>query len=115
PFAPAAAEEQRSLARLRCALAAVAAERFRLRNGQWPADFAALERGGYLEQTPLDPYDGAPLRWRRLADGVVIYCVGPDGKDNGGALGSAGGAGDGTDVGFRLWDPPHRRQPTAAS
>jgi hypothetical protein len=112
PFAPAAAEEQCSQARLRCAAVAVAAERFRLRNGQWPAGLAELQRRGYLKEVPLDPYDTAPLRWRRLEDGLVIYTLGPDGKDNGGALSGADWPADGTDVGFRLWDAARRRQPS---
>jgi hypothetical protein len=64
----------------------------------------------YLERIPLDPFDGAPLRYRRLDDGVVIYSVGPDGKDNGGKFGKDPMK-EGTDRGFRLWDVPIRRQP----
>jgi hypothetical protein len=64
---------------------------------------------------PLDPYDGQPLRCRRLKDGVVAYSVGPDGKDDGGNLrpeqAEEGAEGGGLDVGFRLWDVAHRRQP----
>jgi hypothetical protein len=63
----------------------------------------------YLKEIPVDPYDGAPLRMRRLDDGLVIYSVGPDGKDNGGTLGNGVGA-PGTDTGIRLFDPEHRRR-----
>jgi hypothetical protein len=45
-----------------------------------------------------------------LDDGVVIYSVGADGKDNGGKL-DKNPTKDGTDRGFRLWDVPKRRQP----
>jgi hypothetical protein len=115
PFAPTAAAEQHALARLRCAVVAVAAERYRLRNGEWPAGPAVLQRRGYLTAMPEDPYDGAPVRWRRLDDGLVIYTLGPDGKDNAGSLRSADSQAKGTDVGFRLWDSPRRRQPPGSA
>jgi hypothetical protein len=94
---------QLAQARGRCAVAAVAAERYRRRHGAWPAVLAP-------ECLP-DPFDGQPLRYRRLADGVVIYSVGPDGADDGGRLSDDSSPPAGTDVGVRLWDVPHRRQP----
>jgi len=33
---------------------------------------------------PLDPFDGAPLRYKPLAKGYVVYSIGPDGHDDGG-------------------------------
>ena len=33
---------------------------------------------------PTDPFDGAPLRYRRFAKGYVIYSIGSDGHDDGG-------------------------------
>jgi hypothetical protein len=67
-------------------------------------------------QIPNDPYDGNPLRLRRLADGIVIYCVGPDLIDNGGKLDRRDRYRTpfGADVGFQLWDPAHRRQASGA-
>jgi hypothetical protein len=38
----------------------------------------------YLDRVPADPFDGAPLRYRLLNSGYVIYSAGPDGQDNGG-------------------------------
>ena len=97
---------------LRCAVAGLAVERYRKDIGQWPesmADLAPL----YLREGQIDPFDGAALRYRRLADGVVIYSVGPDGKDHGGQIAREMPPAEGADVGFRLWDPAKRRQPAA--
>jgi hypothetical protein len=67
-------------ARLRCAEAALALERDRIRNaGRIPDRLANL-----AEPIPVDPIDGAPLRLRKLPTGYVIYSVGVDGIDDGG-------------------------------
>jgi hypothetical protein len=97
--------------KLRCAIAALAAERYRRNNGRWPDRLEKLTEAGYLTRVPRDLYDGRPLRWRRLDDGAVVYSVGPDGQDNGGKLDRADPPAAGTDPGFRLWDVNHRRQP----
>ena len=39
----------------------------------------------YLPQVPTDPFTGQPLKLKTTADGVVVYSVGPDGVDDGGA------------------------------
>jgi hypothetical protein len=113
-FAPAVsrvAEANRlNQAELRCAVLMLAAERFRRARGRWP-DAPADLIPAQLVKVPADPYDGAPLRFRRVGDGVVIYSVGPDGKDDGGHLARKMPPGDGTDLGFRLWDVSRRRQP----
>jgi hypothetical protein len=102
---------QRSQGQLRCAIAALAVEQFRLaHHGRRPDSLAALVPQ-YLDKVPTDPYDGAPLRFRPTGDGVVIYCLGPDGKDDGGRIDRVNPHGPGTDVGFRLWDVGRRRQP----
>src|SRR5262249_44284267 len=55
----------RSQAQLRCAVAALAVERYRLAHqGRWPGGLPALVPR-YLGQVPTDPYDGTPLRFRR--------------------------------------------------
>jgi hypothetical protein len=99
----------RKLASLRTATAAVAAERYRRAEGKWPESLEALSPA-YLRAVPTDPYNGRPLRYRRLADGVVIYSVGPDGADNGGHFDRKEPLAEGNDVGFRLWDVKSRRQ-----
>jgi hypothetical protein len=99
----------RGQAELRCAVVMIAVERYRQANNRWPDTLTDLVPT-LLPQVPLDPFDGAPLRYRRLDDGVVIYSVGPDGTDNGGKL-DKNPTKEGTDLGLRLWDVPQRRQP----
>src|SRR5262249_48383417 len=63
---------RRCQAETRCTIAAVAAERFRIATGRWPESLAELTPK-YLPAAPLDPFDGKPLRYRKTADGVLIY------------------------------------------
>jgi hypothetical protein len=97
-------------ARLRCLIVALAAERYRRAHGRWPE---ALDRltPELLSAVPLDPFDGAPLRLARLDDGLVLYSVGFDGQDDGGRLAANWRSDQSGDLGFRLWDVPHRRRP----
>jgi hypothetical protein len=95
-------------AELRCAVVMLAVERYRRALNRWPDALTDLVPT-YLPRVPLDPYDGAPLRYRRLNDGVVIYSVGRDGKDDGGKF-DKNPVKAGTDRGFRLWDVRQRRQ-----
>jgi hypothetical protein len=88
---------------LRCAVVALAAERYRRDRGRWPERLQELTEADYLRRVPTDLDSGRPLRWRRLDDGAVVYSVGPDGRD--------GGDPQGTDPRFRLWDVAQRRQP----
>jgi hypothetical protein len=93
-------------ARLRCAIAAVAAERYRLKHEKtWPGGLDDLVKDGLLKEVPKDPYDGKPLRFKRTPTGVIVYSVGPDMIDNGGKVGPATPRAAGTDIGFELWDP----------
>ena len=61
-----------------------------------------------LPQVPEDPYTGRPLLFRTTADGVVVYAVGPNGVDDAGVIFDT--SKPASDVGFRLFDPQHRRQ-----
>ncbi len=97
-------------ASLRCTMAALAAERYRQERKVWPESLEQL-CPDYLAAVPLDPYDGAPLRYRRIKDGVIIYSFGPDVLDNGGNLDRQNLTKPGTDIGSRLWDGAKRRQP----
>jgi hypothetical protein len=99
----------RHTAQLRSAIALVATERYRRVNGKWPEKLTDLVPK-YLEKVPRDPYDGEPLRYRRLPDGVVVYSVSQDLTDNGGNLSDNQNT-TGTDLGYRLWDVNKRRQP----
>lgn len=101
-------------AQLQCAAAAVAVERYRREKRHWPDGWADLVPG-FLREVPADPYDGAPLRYGRLGDGVVVYSLGPDRRDDGGSLSRSSPSPLGTDVGFRLWDVKRRAQPAPAA
>lgn len=91
--------------RLRCAIPALAAERYRKQRGDWPASLDTLVKAGLLKAVPLDPYDGKALRFRHLDDGVVIYSVGVDRVDNGGNSDHQNPKTPvSDDIGFRLWD-----------
>jgi hypothetical protein len=100
---------RRTQAWLRCAAVALAAERYRQKYGHWPERLTDLAPE-FLGAVPADPFDGRPLRYRRDKEGVVVYSVGPDGKDDGGAFDTLNTHKDGTDLGFRLWDVARRRQ-----
>jgi hypothetical protein len=100
----------RNQAKLRCLCAALAAELYRQSKGDWPDSLDRLTPN-LLAAVPLDPYDGAPLRCHRLADGIVIYSVGADREDNGGTFDPEQPTRPGADIGVRLWDVKHRRQP----
>jgi hypothetical protein len=104
----------RSHAQLRCAAVAVAAERHRRAATRWPDSVAQLVTGGLVPAVPRDPFDGQPIRFRRLADGLVVYSVGPDGTDDGGAINRQRPNDPGSDLGVRLWDVAARRQPPLA-
>jgi hypothetical protein len=94
----------------RCAVVAVAVERFRRANGRWPATLGEVVPR-HLAALPRDPFDSQPLKLASRPDGVVIYSVGPDGADDGGDLSDS--LRSRKDVGVRLWNVAERRQPPA--
>jgi hypothetical protein len=86
---------------------ACAATRYRLDHGDYPSAAAALVPD-YLAAIPADPFDGHALRWKKSGDGsVVIYSVGPDLVDDGGAIEGRDGKGP-ADVGVTLKLPASR-------
>jgi hypothetical protein len=95
---------------IRTAVAAVAAERFRLEHGSWPESLDQLVPR-YLSAVPNDPFIPGPLKLRNLQDGLFIYSVGYDGRDDGGKINTKMRMRDGADLGFRLWHVARRRQP----
>jgi hypothetical protein len=100
---------QSAQARGRCAVAAIAAERFRLRYGRWPDSLAALVPE-FLPAVATDPFDGQALRYKKLADGSVIYSIGPGPMEVSGKVVDAKPWPAGTDLSFRLWDVSSRGQ-----
>jgi hypothetical protein len=71
------------MTKLEVAGVALAIERYRLANDQLPDQLTDL-LPQFLQSVPLDPYDGHPLRYRRLDPGFVVYSIGKDGIDDGG-------------------------------
>jgi len=99
---PGAANREAScLADLRLALTAVALEQFRATHNQYPTALSELAPN-YLTTTPVDPFDGRPLRYRKQVAGYVLYSIGPDLKDNGGKRTN----GNGGDIVFTVVTPP---------
>ena len=77
-----AAETKARLVALKTALAI---ERFRLaNNNSFPGTLDTLVPK-YCPSSPSDPFDAQPLRYRKLPRGYVVYSIGADGVDNGGA------------------------------
>jgi hypothetical protein len=114
-FTRTASAFQRGQAILRTAWVGLALERYRRVKAQWPDSLSGLVAAGLLGEVPIDPYDGKPLRYRRLPDGVVVYAIGPDGNDDGGTLNRQNPTAASSDVGFRLWDVPQWRRARPSS
>jgi hypothetical protein len=101
-FAGAAAREAGCLAALRLGLTAVALERFRAANGnRYPAALTELTPQ-CLAATPIDPFDGQPLRYAAKGLGYVLYSIGPDLKNDSGRRMS----GKDGDIVFAVISPP---------
>lgn len=67
-------------------ITAIALKRYQLRHGSLPTDLNTLVPG-FLHEVPRDPVDGKPLRYKPGPDGsYLLYSVGNDGKDDGGAV-----------------------------
>ncbi|MDB5312141.1 MAG: hypothetical protein JWO38_6343 [Gemmataceae bacterium] len=86
------ADTAASNARLRAARVGVAAERFRVRTGRWPAGPGDLVPG-LLAAWPEDPRDGRPLRLVRVNLGLMVVGARPV------AAGRAGGGQSGRPLG----------------
>jgi hypothetical protein len=90
-------------AKVRDAQTAIAVERYRAANGKLPDELSDLIPT-FLPAVPVDPFDGMPLRYKKLAKGYVVYSVGEDREDNGGAETNSNGCsyGPGTDITFTV-------------
>ncbi|HVT29914.1 MAG TPA: hypothetical protein VHE81_17990 [Lacipirellulaceae bacterium] len=73
-------------AKLRLAMLEFALTRFHHELGRWPASINELTPK-YILAIPVDPFDpnGRPLKYRKTASGYVVYSVGPNQIDDGGA------------------------------
>jgi hypothetical protein len=54
---------------------AIACERYRIANGRWPDSLSNIPRD-ILPDIPIDPYNGKPIQYQKLVDGVAIFSVG---------------------------------------
>ncbi len=54
---------------------------YQLQTGDFPQSLAELVPD-YLPEIPVDPYSGGPLKYLRVGEGVMVYSVGPDLKDD---------------------------------
>jgi len=85
--------EVAKIARLDLALAALAIERFRLKEGELPDSLDALVPH-YLPEHPVDPFDGKPIRFVPEGTRYRLYSVGEDKIDGGGQEEAANGDSD---------------------
>jgi hypothetical protein len=77
-------QESADLARV-----AIALERFRLAQGEYPGSLDALEPR-FIEKVPQDIINGEPLHYRRTSDGkFLLYSVGWNESDDDGQVSSA--------------------------
>ncbi|HVP11250.1 MAG TPA: hypothetical protein VMV94_08715 [Phycisphaerae bacterium] len=67
----------------RAIIAALACERYRLLNQDWPTELQILVPD-YLRAVPIDPFDDKPIRYRRIPEGICVWTIGEDLVDNGG-------------------------------
>jgi len=75
----------RSVGDARALVAAIACERFRLKHGRWPSALPEV-CPEFLNQPPTDPFDGNPIRYGMVAEGVQLWTIGEDAVDNGGDI-----------------------------
>ena len=81
---------------LRAAQAALAVERYRLAASSALPDSLRQLVPKYLAGVPDDPYDGKPLRYKKLSPkGYVVYSIGRNRQDDGGTPRPAAGKADG--------------------
>jgi len=71
-------------ARHRVVLVALAVCRYRAAHERFPAKLEDLTPE-LLAAVPRDPFDGKPIRLKRIEGGLVVYSIGPNLADNGGA------------------------------
>jgi hypothetical protein len=92
------------LALQRAAQAALAVERYRVGGKSSLPDSLVQLVPKYLPAVPADPYDGKPLRYKKLSPkGYVVYSLGRNRQDDGGTPRPAGGQADGPyDVTFAV-------------
>ncbi len=79
-YKPVLGHDAKHVGSLHVAIVALAVERWRLAHGTLPDKLDEP----FLHALPADPFDGQPLRYKRLDKGYVVYSTGEDGVDDGG-------------------------------
>jgi hypothetical protein len=74
-------EDAKARSRYEITRTALALEQWRLAHGAWPESLEQLVPE-LLNSPPVDIFSGEKLRYRRTDMGIVLYSVGPDGRDN---------------------------------
>jgi hypothetical protein len=72
----------------------IALARYKAEHSAYPKTLDALVPE-YSDGIEMDPFGNDALAYRREKDGFVLYSIGRDGVDNGGAPGKAAGPADG--------------------
>jgi hypothetical protein len=103
----------RDRALMRTLITALAVEEYRSENRRWPDSLEQIP-ARLLKEIPIDPYDGASLRYRVTPEGVVIYSVGLNRLDDLGTVSEEAQSQPKSDIGIRLWNPVLRRLTPAA-
>jgi hypothetical protein len=92
------AKDARNVAACRVARMALAIERFRAtHSGALPDDLTKLVPE-FLPDLLIDPFDGEPIRYRKLDRGYSVYSVDQDGADNEGRPKAKGAVSLGSDL-----------------
>lgn len=95
----------RATALQRCGITAIAVQRYRLLNGNFPDSLtevlAELFPAGFAATESSDPFSGESLRYLMNESGCTVYSIGTDGSDNGGKVRPTNGQ-PSSDVGFTL-------------
>jgi hypothetical protein len=73
-----------SVGRFRVASTALAIERFRIRHPDRLPQTVEELVPEYLAEVTRDPFNGQPVRYKRLTKGYCVYSVGRNGRDDGG-------------------------------
>lgn len=80
--------------KLMAVLTILALERYRMEEGQYPADLKQVVDAGYLPRVLRDPFGPGPLSYARTDSGFTLYSWGKDRKDDGGHRGEDKDTGD---------------------
>jgi hypothetical protein len=79
-----------TIAKMQVTRTALEIERWRLAHGGRAPDSLADLAPVFAPSIPLDPFDGNPLRYKKLPRGFLIYSIGADFTDDGGKEKPAG-------------------------